>query len=508
MNELLQSNIDKNAKNKREMSPKAFQTVNKLKKSQEILKNNIYKLKRNQKLLENESFLNVSGSIIEDTIRQSHIKTINEKKQILLEQLEGIQSQVEHIISNEKKIDRNTLIKCFLENFESDDNYEQKAIQYERQHLLRKEKMLNEINLTQEKRQREYEEKEKKTIETKERYLLELKLREKEAISQRRKEIELKMKKMRDYININSNKKENDYLFYKMSNKYEKHEKKLIDRIKLTKRNKIVSKEEIMDLNKRLEYQKIRLNQDFKERAMLMKEMWKNRSQIIPQYKNPIEKIIIEERKIKKEDEELNQMKAMLIAKERKLFGEKKVPAPSINEKLKNEREKRIIRIEHKEQRKKRRIKEPLVKVPIPIPMPQAKLKARAAKEKLNKANSVTSFIRKSSRYIKSPKVIAIRPEKPPNYLIEFKKKRQSKSMNKTDWTKVIDNPKGNKLQNIQLIKAHSEVLEEKVKNKKAFLRINGGYEKNPQLGNSLGDLLIESIKAKMAIITNLKLKA
>ena len=36
-------------------------------------------------------------------------------------------------------------------------------------------------------------------------------------------------------------------------------------------------------------------------------------------------------------------------------------------------------------------------------------------------------------------------------------------------------------------------------------MRINGGYGKNPDIGDKVSDLLIDSIKAKLTIINTLK---
>ena len=38
-------------------------------------------------------------------------------------------------------------------------------------------------------------------------------------------------------------------------------------------------------------------------------------------------------------------------------------------------------------------------------------------------------------------------------------------------------------------------------------MKLNGGYEQNPVLGDELGDMLIESIQAKLSVISQLKRK-
>ena len=49
--------------------------------------------------------------------------------------------------------------------------------------------------------------------------------------------------------------------------------------------------------------------------------------------------------------------------------------------------------------------------------------------------------------------------------------------------------------------------MDNEVKQKKEFIKLNGGYEQNPLLGDELGDMLIESIQAKLNVISQLKRK-
>ena len=54
------------------------------------------------------------------------------------------------------------------------------------------------------------------------------------------------------------------------------------------------------------------------------------------------------------------------------------------------------------------------------------------------------------------------------------------------------------------MVKVHSENIDNKVQQKKQMLKLNGGYLNNPKLGDEVGDLLIESIQAKLNIMNKL----
>ena len=58
------------------------------------------------------------------------------------------------------------------------------------------------------------------------------------------------------------------------------------------------------------------------------------------------------------------------------------------------------------------------------------------------------------------------------------------------------------------ILKHRVDLIEEKAHLQKELMRINGGYAKNPDIGDKVSDLLIDSIKAKLTIINTLKANA
>ena len=145
-----------------------MKTIRQLKRTEAKMQNNLYLINQNKKALADESFLNISNSQIESNIRNAHLKDLQQKQEILMNQLNEIKSQVDRVIDNEKKIDRKTNIKEFLEKFENEkDDYEERVHKYEEQSMLLKQRRMNDISRSIEKRNKQIEEKEREEKEKK-----------------------------------------------------------------------------------------------------------------------------------------------------------------------------------------------------------------------------------------------------------------------------------------------------------------------------------------------------
>ena len=71
---------------------------------------------------------------------------------------------------------------------------------------------------------------------------------------------------------------------------------------------------------------------------------------------------------------------------------------------------------------------------------------------------------------------------------------------NEIDWDKYL-NVSEDKKMNIKNAKIQLEAIDDKIKMKNELIRVNGGYKKNTNVGNDAVNLLIKSIKGKLAII-------
>ena len=68
-------------------------------------------------------------------------------------------------------------------------------------------------------------------------------------------------------------------------------------------------------------------------------------------------------------------------------------------------------------------------------------------------------------------------------------------------WNKMIKDKNGNLQDNLENVKFQADLLEKKAVDNERVLVVNGGFSKNPKLGKKVGNLLINSIQAKMCIL-------
>ena len=71
----------------------------------------------------------------------------------------------------------------------------------------------------------------------------------------------------------------------------------------------------------------------------------------------------------------------------------------------------------------------------------------------------------------------------------------------------MISNDKFSLIENVEQIKIRANILEEQAKMKEKFLQLNGGAEKNPELGENVSNMLIDAIKAKLTILESISNK-
>ena len=74
-------------------------------------------------------------------------------------------------------------------------------------------------------------------------------------------------------------------------------------------------------------------------------------------------------------------------------------------------------------------------------------------------------------------------------------------ALNSERWEKVVNSDRGNLLQNINLVKEKAKIMEDEVKQKEKILKFNGGVMNNPEIGQKISDLIIDSIEAKLSIL-------
>ena len=71
-------------------------------------------------------------------------------------------------------------------------------------------------------------------------------------------------------------------------------------------------------------------------------------------------------------------------------------------------------------------------------------------------------------------------------------------------WDKIINKFNGNIIENVNNIKQQADYLEKEAFMKEKILNLNGGIENNPELGQKVSSLLIDSIEAKLSILNKI----
>lgn len=479
------TNTDSN--NENSMTHEAVKLIKDLKEKEEKIKKSIYKLDNNQRTLEQESYLNLSNNIIEENIRNDKLKEIKGRKETLITKLEEVNQRVIKIIENNKPLNRNENIKQFIANFDFDkDDFPSKRQFLEKQSMQLKENRLNDLSIVQEKKKKNLDQMEKESIEQRGKFLADLHEKEAAIVKKRKHEMNIQMDKTKQFINEQVNKTEKDYLFYLNKEKFEFEQKKIFDKIKMQKKDELLSREDYIEFTKKLKQNKKELNQENIEKITIIKEMWKNRSQLLPSFKSNLLKIVEEEKRKEKEEEELLLKKKQEQINQGIAFASERIPKPKISKALKKERENRIYRLKNKRNVIRKRYQKK--KLPINIPIVHKKAQS-----------DLPTF----TKPLKQLDVL-------PNYLEDLKKKREHNTspVLSKDWEKELNDNKGTIIENVELLKLQTEVIDKKVQQKKQFMKSNGGYAQQSEVGDAIGDLLIDSIKAKLTIINKLKGKA
>ena len=291
----------------------------------------------------------------------------------------------------------------------------------------------------------------------------------------------------------------------------------------MVKKDSLVTQKEIQELSKKIKEQKKLLSEDAEEKKKQLLKLWTYRSQTLPIYKHPLTIKIEEEQILKLEKEEEEKKKKEYLELEKRNY---KPPKVVINEKLKTQRETRkdktdkesVLRTELNNKKKLDKFKF------TPITSAKNMKIIHELSQELNNNNyidydEVKSMIGKRSKKILKPiHILHPKPDKPIDYLTQMimeKDKKKSKSndndngkekLTDFDINKIFDKnkEKGNIIESIKMAKIHTETIDNKVQQKKQMLRINGGYLNNPELGDEVGDLLIESISNKLKIMNKL----
>ena len=507
-----------------------------LKVNERNIKTKINKIEENEKLIESEE--PIKNDVVSKNLRNNNLKKINSMKNELLYKLKYNSSIISEVIEKDKTINRNLLIQNYnnhsnkseLESFtkhfslsEDQEKFNRYLLKKQKEENLKREKIQNELKILNIKKSKEIELNEKTTLERQKEHLNELKKKEKEFLNKLKEKNNLLLEKSIKNIDKTQKKQTKDYLFYQVKKRFENDEKKLVDKVNMVKKDSLVTKKELQELAERRNERKKILEEGLTERKLNLIKMWHYRSQKLPIYKHPLVNVLEDEKMDVFEEEQEKQEKKENNEKSKKNFQPPKV---KIDLQLKQIREKRIL-MSHKDSvtetennNKKRFLKNLDFMANIIEAAKEENLekiknnKSRNIKTENNK-NKITkslesSEIKKKFNYQLHPK-----PEKPIDYLKEIMKGKKGNQKEKKEQgvgEMLAELNEDNKIKGrnqiidtVDMIKSKTNAIDQKVSERKEYMKVKGGYINNTNIGDEVGNLLIESIQTKLSLLNKLK---
>ena len=503
------------------ISKENLKRLKSLKLEEKNIKKNIAKINMNTKLLEDG--LSLKNDIVDENIRKSQLKNMNDLKEDFITKLIKVNQKIE-LILNEEKFSQKGKKKLDWENLdEAQEEYNAHLKKLKEEQNKNKAKFDSDLKIAYEKHQKFCDQLELEKSGKLEKLIKERKDTERKVILKRKKEADEILEKSKKYLNEKFTKKDNDYRYYQLKEKFENNEKKLIDKVNMQKKDPLITQEEIKELSKRIKEQKKLLGEDAEEKKKQLIKLWSYRSQTLPTYKHPLTVKLEEELALKMQQNEEDKKKKECNDLEKRNYQPPKVIQ---SQKLKSQRETRKDKVDREsvmktELNNKKRL-DRLKFTPIISPKNLKKIQEEINQEINNDLEfDIKSLLQKKKKKILKPiRILHPKPEKPIDYLTQMiveKEKSKNKSIQektedsidiKTNLNNKISSRNEKNVDNIidtlKMVKAQTETIDNKVQLKKQILKLNGGYLNNPKLGDEVGDLLIESIQTKLNIMNKL----
>ena len=506
------------------ISKENLKRLKELKKEEQSIKKNIAKINMNTKIIEDG--LSLKNNLVDDNIRKSQLKDMNNLKETFINKLIKVNQKIELILTEEKQSQKSKK-NLNLENLDDiQEQYNLHLKQLKQEQEKNKAKFENDLKITFEKHRLLCDQLELEKSGKLANLIKERKDSERKTILKRKKEADEILEKSKKYLHEKFTKKPNDYRYYQLKEKFENNEKKLLDKVNMDKKDPLVTQKELKELAKKIKEQKKLLLEDAEDKKKQLIKLWSYRSQTLPTYKHPLTAKLEEELALKMQQNEEDKKKREYHDLEKRNYQPPKVVQ---NEKLKMLREIRKDKIDREsviqtELNNKRRL-DKLKFTPIVSPK-NLKIIQEELNQQINNESDFdikTVLQKKKKKILKPIRILHPKPDKPIDYLtqmiVEKEKNRNKKKLNQENDEENLDikinlenNNNNNKklsrneniIDTITMVKAQTENIENKVQQKKQILKLNGGYLNNPKLGDEVGDLLIESIQNKLNIMSKL----
>ena len=524
-------------------SKSKLKTIKELKEEEEKIKNNLKQLLENEKLIKDESFSKLYSLkqsqynlSLDKILRIEKLKKIDSKKNIYMQKINEIEYKINEIINNNNEISRKNKLKIFIDNFERDKEIaEIRAKKYYKESKQISLRMEKDIQNIVGKVKKELEEKEKEDKKKKLDILEGFKKKEKAIEQKRYKDYMKKASAFKNYISEKPKLKMKDYLFNKNEEKFLEEEAKVI-RLENNKRRaymKSVTKEELNEFANNFNENKEKYNNIKEEKKHKLFNEWKERKGLLPTYISSFSEAANIEIKKLEEEELLKEERVQTLIKLKKEFSNqiKEEKQPPINKKLKQKRLEEINKLENpklyivKDTLSKRKKKRVILKKKDPNKPSRFNWKLKLEEDpfdKLNKSDTVNETLIRRPKKIKVSSSFETKEHKPVekkiDYLREMTIKREEKEKKRSiisnnlsvpknsgqKWEKIINQFNGNIIENVNNIKHQADYLEKEAFMREKVLNLNGGIENNPELGQKVSSLLIDSIEAKLSILNKI----
>ena len=505
-----------------------------MKQNEEQIIKGIRKRNNNINLLKSETYLNNIDLDSDKKKTQDKIKLLEKENNISILKLEEIKNRRNEMqyqqekelgaLENYKKL----RLKKFIDNL---NNKEKTEILEEKIKKLQEDskkiqlKMKADLEIAINKKNNKLNKMEKEKEEKLMKYRNEMNKKEKEDIKNRNQWAKEQMLKLKEFINKNPPKKE--HLYQKIEKIYLKNEEIEIknENKKRKEYMKHIDLKEFNELSKNIdEFKAKHLN----ESKLKLKQMWSQRYKLIPKYVNPLNKIIEDEKNLKKKEEENDNLEKQKLKNLQKNF---KAPKP-----LKINKDK-IEGINEEKTKKKNLIKSnsysDILRQKMMLKFNTTKNKKETKQENNKNFNhEITKDIinfklpliclkkkyKKINKSFEKNKNSYQQNELTTDYLNQRRsineKKRERKrnigELSSLDYSKTNDIKKlfkqnGLDENSLNIAKSKLESLDEKKKQKSLLLKINGGAASKPELGEEICDLMIDSIQARLSIIQEIE---
>ena len=484
-------------------NPLNLKILNNLIKQEKEIKNELYKLINNEYVIKNESMFNLTNpnNNIDKINLNLKLNKINETKENLKNRLIELEKQISNIIfvesKNEGLLQKEIKINMrnFLDNYEfNQEIFNKKIIKLQEESKLRREKMERDIEEKITKKKKELKNKELEEEYKKQKLLEKLRNDEKNNIQQRFNLNNQKSLKLK--IHLHDKIQNSNYSYQEKEKKYIENEEKLIKLENIKRKNvmKHINLKEFSNFRKEFEQNKIKVEEEQNNKFKQLKELWNERSKLIPNYISPfLEKYKEEyENKInyeKKKSEKFIQLKNIKLD-----YSKNKIP--KVKKAIKSPLKEKEFDILSKSKDYSKNIR---------LKIRNKKIKEENSKRNKNTLNNSSN----NTKRIKNEGVIE--NNKREDYLTKMRLQRNKSSsffdnvnsMFKKNSIKKFLNSELDFHQKLNAMNSKLNSLDEQAKQKEKLLRFNGGVKSNPDLGNEICALYLNSINTKLNIIEN-----